>query len=596
MSSVPRRLRTMVAMAWRADARRFVAGIGFQTAKRVLPLAVAWFSKLTITATLDGDETATSLYAAAIGLCVALIFLVNRSSGRNGMILNERSTQNYEREIMQLSNGIAGVEHLESPEYLDRVEQLRYQPGSFAICCGQVHILVWGLVQAALLLVLLASVDPILLALPVIAGISLIGIQRGEKTWQKAFADSAEARRLANEMFQTATVITRADEVRTLRVGQELVARHDRAWADADRVFRRGEWRFVVLNSAGSLLMVVAYIAALALVIHRGLQGTASPGDVVLIVIIAGMLNQELNVVVTTVGMVLHGLSLMDRFVWLQDYAAEQAARQGPSVTPVPDTLTTGIRLDGVRFGYGTGDHTAIDELTIDIPAGAVVALVGDNGAGKTTLIKLLTGMYTPTAGRILVDGVPLDAFDRGEWRRRCSAAFQDFARLELVLRESVGTGDLDQMQDEPVLDALERAGSADLPQTLRSGLDTPLGGSFDDGVQLSGGQWQKVALGRAMMRTEPLLLVLDEPTASLDPEAEQRLFERYAAQARRVGRTAGTITILVSHRFSTVRIADLIVVVDGGRIVEQGSHAELVARDGIYAELYQLQAAGYRG
>jgi len=210
--------------------------------------------------------------------------------------------------------------------------------------------------------------------------------------------------------------------------------------------------------------------------------------------------------------------------------------------------------------------------------------------------VKLLARLYEPTAGRILVDGVDLRRFDVAAWRGRISAGFQDFGRFELVARESVGIGDLPESHSEPhVLSALERAAAGALPTELPSGLATQLGREFDGGVDLSIGQWQKVALGRAMMRPTPLLLVLDEPTASLDAPTEHSLFERFAAAARGAATASGAITILVSHRFSTVRMADLILVVSDGRISEAGTHDELLDLGGLYAELYELQASSYR-
>jgi len=231
--------------------------------------------------------------------------------------------------------------------------------------------------------------------------------------------------------------------------------------------------------------------------------------------------------------------------------------------------------------------------VNLDLPTGCTVA--GENGAGKTTLVKLLCGFYTPTSGRIAVDGTDLARLPVEQWRERIAAGFQDFVRFELVARESVGVGDLAAIDEpEAVLDALERADGRELVERMPSGLETHLGKSYADGAELSGGQWQKIALARAMMRTRPLLLILDEPTSALDAHAEHVLFERYAESARAVARATGGIAIFVSHRFSTVRMADRIVVVEGGRIVEQGSHDELVALGRIYAELFALQAAAY--
>ena len=226
-------------------------------------------------------------------------------------------------------------------------------------------------------------------------------------------------------------------------------------------------------------------------------------------------------------------------------------------------------------------------------PISAVVALVGENGAGKTTLVKLLCKLYEPTSGRILVDGRPLGRMDADAWRSRLAGAFQDFFRFEFTAQRSVGLGDLPYLDDRPVVSsAVSRAGAEDVVSRLPEGLQSQLGAGWAGGQELSFGQWQKVALARGYMRAEPLLLLLDEPTAALDAETEHALFERYANAARRS--SVGGITVLVSHRFSTVRMADLIVVLNGARLVEVGSHDELVQRGGVYADLYRIQAAAY--
>jgi ATP-binding cassette subfamily B protein len=240
--------------------------------------------------------------------------------------------------------------------------------------------------------------------------------------------------------------------------------------------------------------------------------------------------------------------------------------------------------------------------MNLHLKPGSVVAIVGENGAGKTTLVKLLCRLYRPTSGRILVDGVDLTRMPPDSWRSRLAGAFQDFFRFEFRARHTVGVGDLPRLDDVPaVMRAVDRAGAVDVVTQLVTGLDTQLGPTWPNGVEISFGQWQKLALARGFMRERPLLLVLDEPTAALDAETEHALFERYAAAARRGAAgehrppADGRITILVSHRFSTVRMADFIVVLDGSHVTESGTHEELMAKGGQYAELYRIQAAAYR-
>jgi ATP-binding cassette subfamily B protein len=223
-----------------------------------------------------------------------------------------------------------------------------------------------------------------------------------------------------------------------------------------------------------------------------------------------------------------------------------------------------------------------------------VIAIVGENGAGKSTLVKVLTGLYRPTEGRVLVDGVDLASLDGEAWRARCAGAFQDHVHLELVARETITTGDLPALDsDERALRALDDAAAGDVLVALPGALATQLGSSWEDGTELSGGQWQRLAIARGMMRADPLLLVLDEPTSALDAATEHALFEGYADAARRA-RRHGAVTVLVTHRFSTVAAADLVIVLTEGTVSEMGTHTELMAAGGSYAQLYALQARGY--
>lgn len=255
--------------------------------------------------------------------------------------------------------------------------------------------------------------------------------------------------------------------------------------------------------------------------------------------------------------------------------------------------LTTGIELRSASFRYPGSDVDVLHRLSVDLPAGRTIAIAGANGSGKTTLVKLLMGLHRPTGGRILVDGVDLADLDPATWRATLAGAFQDHVHFEMQAGTSIGIGDLPRVDDEAIGAALIRASSADVVESLAHGLATPVGTSFVGGADLSDGQWQKLALARGVMLDRPVLLVLDEPSANLDAEAEHDLFRRLL-DAMEHQRSDGSITVFVTHRLSTARLADLILLVDDGRAVELGSHDELMAAGGLYAELFTLQARAY--
>ena len=369
---------------------------------------------------------------------------------------------------------------------------------------------------------------------------------------------------------------------------------HRRLSAQLDAASATEALKILAVQGLGWLLYAAGLMGAIAFVVVEASHGSISLGTVLMSVSLIRRSRNQLTSAAQNSGALVNTLTTADRLFWLEDHAAEQAASAGTD--PAPAALGEGIELRGVSFRYPGTERTVLDGLDLRLPAGATVAVVGENGSGKTTLVKLLLGMYRPDEGSVLVDGRDLAALDPEGWRERCTAAFQDFSRFHLTAVESVGVAQLPEAADEAAAaQALERAGAGELAGKLPQGLATRVGTTFTGGHGLSGGQWQKLALGRALRRPDPLLVVLDEPTAALDAPSEHALFTRYASAAAEAAHRSGAITILVSHRFSTVQMADLIVFLEAGRAVESGDHASLLARGGRYAELFELQAAGYR-
>jgi ATP-binding cassette subfamily B protein len=343
----------------------------------------------------------------------------------------------------------------------------------------------------------------------------------------------------------------------------------------------------------GWTTFTLAFTAALALVVYRTARGQGTVGDIVLTMTVAVTLRDSIQETVFRASMAMGAGQLIEPYLWLRDYVAAERARAAGD-RPPPQRLDDGITFERVTFTYPGADGPALDDVSCRIPAGSVVAVVGEYGSGKTTLVKLLCKFYEPGSGSIRVDGSELASLDTVAWRARISAAFQDFGRFHIRFADTVGLGDLPHLADrDRIRAAVDAADAAGLVDRLPDGLDTQLGRTFD-GVDLSEGQWQKTALARASMRTEPVLFVLDEPTASLDAPSEHAIFERYMARARDLGTRTGAITVIVSHRFSTVTGADRILVLERGRLVEAGTHDELLALDGRYADLYGIQAAAY--
>jgi ATP-binding cassette, subfamily B, bacterial len=592
-SDLPPALSSMwraLKRAYQAEPRLLPVSFGLSLLAALPDALLALWMKLFADGLLHANRNLAIGAALGLGASAAATWFLKVVSDRTQRRFRDRVAVALESHVAELQASVSTIAHQERPEHIDRLAMLRDQVFvldhmymSLFSTCG------W-ILRLGIAVALLMSIHPALALLVVFALPTIL-----TSTWRPGVERAVNERgtsanRLARHLFTIATTASPGKEVRVTRIGDRLVKQRREAWERWYRPMATARWGSALWHALAWAIFGTAYVGAVVFVSSR-LHGT--PGQVLLVLAAGSRLSAYLGATVGEIGF-LRGFWLdgSQRLAWLEDYAA---SLQDHADTPAPERLLDGIRFEHVSFAYPGTARLVLDDVSLELKPGSVVAVVGENGAGKSTLVKLLCRLYQPDQGRILVDGVDLARIRSDEWRSRMAGAFQDFFRFEFRARHTVGIGDLARLDDQPaVVAAVGRAGADDVVQGLTAGLETQLGATWPEGAEVSFGQWQKLALARGFMRDRPLLLVLDEPTAALDAETEHALFERYSAAAR-TGTEEGRITILVSHRFSTVRMADIIVVLDGARVAETGSHEALMAKGGQYAELYGIQAAAYR-
>jgi ATP-binding cassette subfamily B protein len=547
--------------------------------------------RILVDAALRHDGARVAVGVAVVAVLFSAGWLLQNLAVAQGSPLTDTVNVYHGERIANLVNDIPGLEHFEDPAVLREVEQLRDGRRGLAASPRQLTGMVSNAIRIGTIGVLLATVYLPVLLVPVAAVAPALASRRASKIAKRNETEVADDRRLLGDLFTITTSADTAKELRTYGITDELAARHHLLGDSVRKSTVGAALHGAAWEAAGWLFYAAFFIGAIIVLVLRAAHGQVSPGQIVMVVSLLRRVQSQLSTASDTAGSLATSIRNAKRMLWLQDYAQTQR-RTGTG--PVPDRLTSGILLADTAFAYPGSGKQVLHGLTLDLPAGSTVALVGENGAGKTTLVKLLTGMYAPSGGRVLVDGADLTDLDLTAWRARVTATFQDFVRYQTPARHAVGLGDLPRIDDDRALTAaVDRAEATTVLARLPAGLDTQLGRYFPGGRELSGGQWQRIALARGQMRERPLLTVLDEPTAALDARTEAAVFDRHVRIAAE-RRDQGAITLFVSHRFSTVRAADLIVVLDAGRVIETGSHEELMAAGGHYAQLYSLQARAY--
>jgi ATP-binding cassette subfamily B protein len=596
-----RNLPALLRLVWATQPRYVVGILSLRVVRAAVPLGVLWVGKLIV------DEVVTAIgrppgevpwarLGTLLGIELAIAIVgegLSRLSALLESLLGDLFANRTSVDLMRHAATL-DLEQFEDPDLYDKLERARRQTvnriGLFTLLLSTLQDLITLLTLSAAL----AAYVPWLLLLLVLAVLpSMLGETHFASLGYSLLYSWTPERRLLDYLRYIGASDVSAKEVKLFGLSDFLVGRYERL----SREFYEANKALAVKRSLVSSLLAtvgtLGYYGAYVVIIYLTVTGHRGPAGVFTIGVLTfltGSFRQSRDLIQRVL---LSLTQVFEQSLYLDDlfsfFALEPRIRGAAGARQVPVPIREGFVFEDVGFRYPGSDRWAVRHLTFTLRPGERIALVGENGAGKTTLAKLLVRLYDPSEGRILLDGVDLREYDADSLRRNVGVIFQDFVRYDLVLRENIAVGNIERREDEPrIFGAAERSLADTVARRLTGQYDQMLGRRFDGGVDLSGGEWQKVALARAYMR-DAQLLILDEPTAALDARAEYEVFLRFSEL------TAGKMAVLISHRFSTVRMADRILVLRGGELVEDGTHEELVARGGLYAELFQLQAAGYR-
>jgi ATP-binding cassette subfamily B protein len=597
LGDVFRYTRHALELVWSTSRALTLALAALTLSAGVLPAAIAFVGARIVDAVvaavgLHQQTGATDLstvlgYVALEGVLVAALAAMQRGLSTCQSLLRAQLGQRVNEMILEKALTL-DLSHFEDSEFYDKLTRARREASTRPLALVMSS---FGLVQNAIALLsfgtLLAQFSPWAVAVLLLAGLpSFIAEAKFSGDAFRLFRWRSPETRM--QMYLE-TVIAREDhakEVKLFELGPRLLDRYRAIFRKVFRedralTIRRDTWGFFL-----GLVSTGAFYAAYGWVAVSAVRGQITLGQMTMYVLLFRQGQAAVSAILSAIGgMYEDNLYLSTLYEYLDTPVAPAS---GTAVTGAKPGA--GLRFEGVSFTYPGATEPAVRDVSFALRPGESLALVGENGSGKTTLIKLLTRLYVPDTGRILLDGTDLVDWQPAALRRRIGVIFQDFARYQLKVGENIGAGDVTHFEDEARWREAAGLGmAAPFIEELPGGYDTQLGKWFKDGRELSGGQWQKVALSRAFMREDADILVLDEPTAAMDARAEAQVFEQFQALAR------SRMVILISHRFSTVRVADQILVIEGGHILERGRHDELMRLDGHYAGLFALQAKGYR-
>ncbi|HMJ57662.1 MAG TPA: ABC transporter ATP-binding protein [Gemmatimonadales bacterium] len=590
-------LPPLVRLVFQTHRGYTVAIMALRAVRSLIPVAVLWVGKLIIdgviaagAAVQAGQPPAWWHLAGLVGLELGIAVVgegLARLSSLLESLLGDLFANRLSVRLMQHAATL-DLAQFEDSETYDHLERARRQTvgriGLFALLLSTAQDLV---TLASLAAVLLVQLPWLLLLLTIAVLPAFLGEAHFASLGYSLLFQWTPERRLLDYLRYMGASDESAKEVKLFGLSDFLVGRYAKLSAEFYEVNKRLAVRRNVISTLLVTIGTLGYYGAYGVIIYHTVLGAFSIGT---LTFLAGSFRASRGLIQ---GVLLSLSSIYEQSLYLSDlftfFDVKPSVVSKPGARAVPRSIKEGFRFTNVGFRYPGSDRWAVRGLTFDFRPDERIALVGENGAGKTTLVKLLSRLYDPDEGAIQLDGVDLRDYDLASLRQNIGIIFQDFVRYDFVLRENIGVSQIEALDDDARIREAGRRSLADsVAGRVAKGYDQMLGRRFDGGVELSGGEWQKVALGRAYMR-EAQVLILDEPTASLDARAEYEVFLRFAEL------TKGRMAVLISHRFSTVRMAERILVLQGGELVDQGTHEELVARGGLYAELFALQAAGYR-